>query len=146
MSIKKLNIDNAKIFNDAINLSLEKLYNLIQCKDPNIFCLDNFVSDKELNKAGYQVYRTLLYDQIFEEQRQRAVEHNKEVQDKIDALKEEVKQLGSDMAPKDYPEPYKTRWDKLQDWKKWEGSYPFNEENVKEFAEFCEQSGGFEIY
>ena len=50
------------------------------------------------------------------------------------------------MAPKDYPEPYKTRWDKLQDWKKWEGSYPFNEENVKEFAEFCEQSGGFEIY
>ena len=84
--------------------------------------------------------------QLFEEQRQRAVEHNKEVQDKIDALKEEVKQFGSDMAPKDYPEPYKTRWDKLQDWKKWEGSYPFNEENVKEFAEFCEQSGGFEIY
>ena len=70
MSIKKLNIDNVKIFNDAINLSLEKLYDLIEDKNPNIFCLDNFVPDKELNKAGYQVYRTLLYDQIFEEQRE----------------------------------------------------------------------------
>lgn len=24
--------------------------------------------------------------------------------------------------------------------------YPFSEENVKEFADFCEKSGGFEIY
>lgn len=87
-----------------------------------------------------------IYAAHFEEERQRAVEHNKEVQDKIDALKEEVKQLGGDMAPKDYPERYKTRWDELQDCKKWEGNYPFDEENVKEFAEFCEQSGGFEIY
>ncbi len=30
--------------------------------------------------------------------------------------------------------------------KDWATSYPFSEENVKEFAEFCEESGGFEIY
>lgn len=28
----------------------------------------------------------------------------------------------------------------------WMTSYPFNEENVKEFADFCVESGGFEIY
>jgi len=28
----------------------------------------------------------------------------------------------------------------------WATNYPFSEENVREFAEFCEQSGGFEIH
>ena len=59
---------------------------------------------------------------------------------------EEVKQFGSDLVPKDYPEPYKTRWDKLQEWKKWEANYPFSVDNVREFEIFCEQSGGFSIH
>jgi DnaJ-class molecular chaperone len=28
----------------------------------------------------------------------------------------------------------------------WACSYPFSEENVKEFAQFCRESGGFEIW
>jgi len=28
----------------------------------------------------------------------------------------------------------------------WATAYPFNEENVKEFAKFCRESGGFEIW
>ena len=28
----------------------------------------------------------------------------------------------------------------------WQTNYPFSEENVKEFAEFCKESGGFKIY
>jgi hypothetical protein len=27
----------------------------------------------------------------------------------------------------------------------WEASYPFDVDNVKEFAEFCKESDGFEI-
>ena len=80
-----------------------------------------------------------------EDKRQQAVDHNKKVQVKIDSLNEDVKQLCGDIVPKDYPEPFKSRWDKLQDEKKWEANYPFEVQNVKEFAEFCEQSGGFNI-
>jgi len=28
----------------------------------------------------------------------------------------------------------------------WDTNYPFSEENVKEFAQFCRESGGFEIW
>ena len=75
-----------------------------------------------------------------------AKEHNKKIQILIDALHERVKEQYGDIVPKDYPEPHKTDWDNLQAQKKWEASYPFDINNVKEFAEFCEQSGGFEIY
>tara|TARA_R100000654_G_scaffold4436_2_gene13149 strand:- start:2904 stop:3509 length:606 start_codon:yes stop_codon:yes gene_type:complete len=75
-----------------------------------------------------------------------AKEHNKKIQILIDALHERVKEQYGDIVPRDYPEPHKTDWDNLQAQKKWEASYPFDINNVKEFAEFCEQSGGFEIY
>jgi hypothetical protein len=87
-----------------------------------------------------------IYAAHFEEERQKAQDHNKKIQDLIDALNERVKEQHGDIVPKDYPEPHKTDWDNLQAQKKWEGNYPFDEENVKEFAEFCEQSGGFSIY
>jgi len=75
-----------------------------------------------------------------------AKEHNKKIQILMDALHERVKEQYGDIVPRDYPEPHKTDWDNLQAQKKWEASYPFDINNVKEFAEFCEQSGGFEIY
>tara|TARA_B100000963_G_scaffold265735_1_gene233959 strand:- start:4900 stop:5505 length:606 start_codon:yes stop_codon:yes gene_type:complete len=75
-----------------------------------------------------------------------AKEHNKKIQILIDTLHERVKEQYGDIVPRDYPEPHKTDWDNLQAQKKWEASYPFDINNVKEFAEFCEQSGGFEIY
>jgi len=49
------------------------------------------------------------------------------------------------LVPADYPEPHRADWDNLQSQRKWESSYPFEIDNVREFAEFCEQSGGFEI-
>ena len=75
-----------------------------------------------------------------------AKEHNKKIQILIDTLHERVKEQYGDIVPREYPEPHKTDWDNLQAQKKWEASYPFDINNVKEFAEFCEQSGGFEIY
>ena len=80
-----------------------------------------------------------------EEERQKAVDHNKKIQILIDALSERVKKQYGDIVPRDYPEPHKTDWNNLQDKKKWEANYPFEVQNVKEFAEFCEQSGGFII-
>jgi len=39
---------------------------------------------------------------------------------------------------------YKNEQDKLPDGD-WDKAYPFNEENVRQFSNFCENSGGFEI-
>jgi hypothetical protein len=49
------------------------------------------------------------------------------------------------MVPANFPEPYKTQWDKAYADKSWDDSYPFNKENVENFAKFCLESGGFEI-
>ena len=36
-------------------------------------------------------------------------------------------------------------WERIYHKRKWNASYPFSVENVKEFAEFCRFSGGFKI-
>ena len=87
-----------------------------------------------------------IYAAHYEEKRQETVDYNKKIEVLIDVLKERVKEQHGDIVPRDYPEPHKTDWDNLQAKKKWEGNYPFDEKNVKEFAEFCEQSGGFTIF
>ena len=50
-----------------------------------------------------------------------------------------------DIAPVNYPKEDKEKWDAIYAKKDWNGGYPFSEKNVKEFAEFAEQSGGFQI-
>ena len=49
------------------------------------------------------------------------------------------------LAPAQFPEKYLKQWEKIYGTKKVHGSYPFSVENVREFANFCYQSGGFEI-
>ena len=73
--------------------------------------------------------------------------HNDKIEKKMEALKQEVIKLtGKDnLAPADYPEVQKKKWDKLYKERSWEDSYPFAVENVQRFANFCRQSGGFEI-
>jgi hypothetical protein len=72
---------------------------------------------------------------------------NKEVEEKLEELKETVKkETGKDdLAPAKYPEPYKTQWDEIYGSKSWDSEYPFHKENIENFAKFCLQSGGFEI-
>ena len=74
-----------------------------------------------------------------------AKEHNQKIEILIDLLRDRVKEQHGDLVPANYPEPHRADWDNLQAQKKWEASYPFDIDNVKEFAEFCEQSGGFKI-
>lgn len=65
----KLNHKNTEIFEISMEKKIDTFYELLDKKSINIFTISNFIDDKELNVAGFQVYRTLLYDQIFEEQR-----------------------------------------------------------------------------
>ena len=44
----------------------------------------------------------------------------------------------------EYEKEYKKHLDSLND-KNWDRSYPFSEDNVRRFANFCANSGGFEI-
>ena len=86
------------------------------------------------------------YYNKYQKEYNEANEHNKKIEDLVSALRERVKEQHGDIVPANYPEPHRTDWDNLQSQKKWAADYPFDTDNVKEFAEFCEQSGGFNIY
>ena len=78
--------------------------------------------------------------------RAKAVAHNKEVRAEMDKISKECKDKhGSDLVPADYPEPYNTQWQEAYSKENWDASYPFSKENIKDFATFCMQSGGFQI-
>jgi len=77
-----------------------------------------------------------------------AQEHNEELENIRKEIHKEVVLITGDenIAPVDYPEAQKATWDEVWARKDWAGSYPFSEKNVYEFALFCYQSGGFEIW
>lgn len=103
------------------------------------------IADKleELIKQGH----TAEYQMQIEEAMVHAEEHNKGIEAKLDALRESVIKLtgNKDIAPADYPDIQKNQWEVLYGNKSWNDSYPFSVENVQDFADFCRQSGGFEI-
>ena len=73
--------------------------------------------------------------------------HNEIVQEQLDKIDRECKNALGDnnIVPAHYPEPFKSRWHKEYTKKQWASDYPFDKGNVKDFAIFCLQSGGFEI-
>ena len=76
----------------------------------------------------------------------KATEHNKKVQLEMDAINEAChKEHGNDIVPMNYPEPYKKKWNDAYAKQDWAGYYPFDADNAREFAKFCDNSGGFEI-
>jgi len=78
----------------------------------------------------------------YEKERKKAENFNKKVQKELEAFE---KKVGKDKAPNDYSKEDKKKWDSIWEKKSWTANYPFSVENVKEFAEFCEDSGGFTI-
>jgi len=76
-----------------------------------------------------------------------ASKHNKRIEKVREQLRKRVvKEVGdSSIVPRDYPEPYKARWDKLYELQDHRDSYPFSQKNVEEFIEFCRESDGFRI-
>ena len=72
---------------------------------------------------------------------------NQDIKKQMNDIHKEVNKnnTANDIIPAKYPEPHYTNWKTLQSQHDWDGDYPFNPDNVKAFAKFCEQSGGFEI-
>ncbi len=129
---------------------------------------DDFLSKKDMEKGGYnngekisktkslKIAKRLSqliadgtvdeFDRKFTLLIAKAEAHNKEVRKEMDTISDACqKEHGEMKAPAYYPEPYKTQWSDAYNKEDWTSHYPFNVQNVKEFAMFCEQSGGFII-
>ena len=97
---------------------------------------------KHLIKTGH----TKKYEEEYMVVYKKAELHNKKVQKELESFQKAMdKKHGKDIAPINYPKEDKEKWDAIYSKKDWNGGYPFSEKNVKEFAEFAEQSGGFQI-
>ena len=68
-----------QIFTNSINKDIQDLYDFISSNKIDYLSLDNFIQNDILNKKGFQVYRTLLYDQIFETDRKESVLYGSEI-------------------------------------------------------------------
>ena len=72
--------------------------------------------------------------------------HNEIIEEELEDIKKACeKEHGEDLVPAKYPEPYNTQWNETYAKKDWTASYPFEKENVENFAKFCLESGGFSI-
>ena len=90
---------------------------------------------------------TKKFEDDYEKERLKAEKHNDKVEKELKKFCNSVeKKLGkTNLAPNDFPKADKEKWDKIWNKRKWNASYPFSVENVREFAEFCRFSGGFKI-
>ena len=79
--------------------------------------------------------------------RDKAKLHNLEIEKKHKELRKIVERHTGkkDLVPADYPEPFNSQWNDIQKLTNYEAHYPFSVDNVKDFAKFCRESGGFEI-
>jgi hypothetical protein len=111
------------------------------------------ISEKEAEQIAKQLYyllqtgHTEKYAEQYEEKRAIAVKHNAIVQKKLDALSLEAERRTGekDLAPSKYHKDLSKKWDEITNEREWVARYPFSVSNVKEFADFCKDSGGFTI-
>ena len=73
--------------------------------------------------------------------------YNEKVEKELDEhVKEVKKKMRNDsLVPRDFPKKDRDKWERIYKKRNHDDSYPFSVENVEEFAEFCEHSGGFSI-
>ena len=73
--------------------------------------------------------------------------HNDKIEKELDNHVKDVqrKMNDSNLAPKDFPKEDYDKWEKIYRRRNSDANYPFSIKNVEEFAEFCENSGGFSI-
>jgi hypothetical protein len=97
---------------------------------------------KYLIKTGHTEKYAKEYMAVYKQ----AKINNIKIHEELDAFQKAMdKKHGKDIAPKDYPKADYEKWNVIYDKLDNNGNYPFHIENVKEFAEFAEQSGGFQI-
>ena len=90
---------------------------------------------------------TKKFEADYEKERLKAEKHNDKVEKELEKFCKSVeKKLGkTNLAPMNFPKKDHDEWERIYHKRKWNASYPFSVENVKEFAEFCRFSGGFKI-
>ena len=73
--------------------------------------------------------------------------HNNQIEKALEILSEVVKAETGDenIVPNDYPKNIGNHGMNYGQKRNHQGSYPFSEENLKEFAQFMIESGGFQI-
>jgi hypothetical protein len=97
---------------------------------------------KHLIKTGHTEKYAEEYMAVYTKAKKNNIKVQKELEIFQDAMD---KKHGKDIAPKDYPKDDYEKWNVIYSKFDNNGSYPFSIGNVKEFAEFAEQSGGFQI-
>ena len=81
----------------------------------------------------------------------KAMKQAKKDNEKLNEQKEALNEIAitmtgdKDIVPMNYPDKLKKKFDALLDERNWAASYPINRDNIENFAEFAEQSGGFSI-
>ena len=110
------------------------------------------VSEERAKKISNRLEQELNTGRVAERVRyheievKEAQEKNKVVEAKRSELEKIVEQkTGKKLPPVKYPEPFKQQWEDIQSQYLWEASYPFSEDNVISFMNFCKESGGFKI-
>tara|TARA_R100001086_G_scaffold190411_1_gene107881 strand:- start:432 stop:1016 length:585 start_codon:yes stop_codon:yes gene_type:complete len=93
---------------------------------------------KHLIKTGH----TRKHAEDYERERKKAEDYNQRIEKKLKVLEDKI---GKDIAPNDYSKEDKKKWDDLYNKKKWGANYPFSVNQVTQFIEFAENSGGFRI-
>ena len=90
---------------------------------------------------------TQKFQDDYEKERLKAEKHNDKVEKELEKFCKSVeKKLGkTNLAPADFPKADHDEWERIYHKRKWNASYPFSVEHLKEFAEFCRFSGGFKI-
>lgn len=90
---------------------------------------------------------TKKFSRDWETRRKKIEKYNEQVEKELEVHTKQVqtKMKDSNLAPKDFPKKDLDKWERIYSKKNSDGSYPFSVENVEEFAEFCENSGGFSI-
>ena len=94
-----------------------------------------------------KVGHTKQFEKDYEKTRKKIEKHNEKVEKELETFSQSVKKKmrNDNLAPKDFPEEDHKKWQEIYNKRNSSGSYPFSEENVKEFSEFCKNCGGFTI-
>ena len=94
-----------------------------------------------------KIGHTKQFEKDYEKTRKKIEKHNEKVEKELETFSQSVKKKmkNDNLAPKDFPEEDHKKSEEIYNKRNSSGSYPFSEENVKEFSEFCKNSGGFTI-
>ena len=99
---------------------------------------------KYLIKSGHTKGFAIKWDV----KRKKLEDANEAIEKELSEFEREVclKLNKKNLAPRDFPKKDFKEWNRIYNKKFFTiNTYPFSEKNVESFAEFCENSGGFEI-